>query len=191
VTGQAPVITIFGGARAAEGSDDYEQARRLGRLLAAQGFVLCNGGYSGTMEAVSRGAKEAGGRTIGITVDLFGATPPNDWLDEVENTTNLLLRLDRLTLRGDAFVVLRGGVGTLLELALVWNLVLLGASAPKPIVVVGEAWRQALATLRQVLPLRDSDLALLTPVPDVEAAVEVLLAWRERELRAAVDARSG
>ena len=63
------------------------------------------------MEAASRGAKEAGGRTIGVTVDLFAATPPNEWLDEVENTATLLLRLDKLTLLGDAFVVLRGGVG--------------------------------------------------------------------------------
>src|SRR5438067_2166083 len=130
----------FGGSRVERGSVEYEQARRLGRLLAEAGFALCNGGYNGTMEAASRGAKEAGGRTIGVTVDLFGATPPNDWIDEVENTTSLLLRLDKLTLLGDAFVVLRGGVGTLLELALVWNLVLLGASPPKPIVVVGPAW---------------------------------------------------
>src|SRR5207248_1936458 len=106
----------FGGARIPRESAEYEQARRLGERLAQAGFAICNGGYSGTMEAVSRGAREAGGRTIGVTVDLFGATPPNDWIGEVENTTNLLARLDKLTVLGDAFVVLRGGVGTLLEL---------------------------------------------------------------------------
>src|SRR5438067_12794730 len=66
------VVSVFGGSRVARGSDEYEAARLLGRRLAECGFVVCNGGYDGTMEAASRGAKEVGGRTIGVTVDLFG-----------------------------------------------------------------------------------------------------------------------
>lgn len=178
---RALVVTVFGGARIPRGSEEYEDARRLGERLAGLGFAICNGGYSGTMEAASRGAKEAGGRTIGVTVDLFGESPPNDWVGEVENTSSLLLRLDKLTVLADAFVVLRGGVGTLLELALVWNLVLLGASPPKPILVVGEAWSQAIEAMRAGLTLRDSDLALVTRVADVDAAVDELRTWRNRQ----------
>jgi len=186
VTSESAVVSVFGGQAVARGSDDYEQARRLGRRLAEQGFVLCTGGYGGTMEAVSRGAKEAGGRTIGVTVDLFGATPPNDWVDEVENTASLLLRLDKLTVLGDAFVIVRGGVGTLLELALVWNLVMLGASPSKPIVVVGRAWHAVLARMEETLTLTGRHLDLLMLVDDVDQAVSALLAWREqREEQAA------
>jgi uncharacterized protein (TIGR00730 family) len=183
------VISVFGGSRIERGSDEYEQARRLGRLLAEAGFALCNGGYSGTMEAASRGAKEADGRTIGVTVDLFAATPPNDWIDEIENTASLLVRLDKLTLLGDAYVVLRGGVGTLLELALVWNLVLLGASVAKPIVLVGAAWEAVLGALRRELTLREPELSLVTHAPHVDAAVEHLRRWRsaQAELDAAPD----
>jgi uncharacterized protein (TIGR00730 family) len=172
------VVTIFGGARIARGSSEYREAQRLGERLAELGLAICNGGYSGTMEAASRGAREAGGRTIGVTVDLFGETPPNDWVGEVENTSSLLLRLDRLTVLGDAFVILRGGVGTLLELALVWNLVLLGASPPKPILAVGEAWSRVIQAMQAGLTLRDADLALVTRVADVDAAVYELRVWQ-------------
>lgn len=178
LTDRSLVVTVFGGARVARDSHEYEEARLLGQRLAEMGFALCNGGYSGTMEAASRGAQEAGGRTIGVVVDLFGATPPNDWVQEVENTTSLLLRLDKLTVLGDAFVVLRGGVGTLLELALVWNLVLLGATHGKPILVVGDSWRQVIQSMRDTLTLRDADVDLVTLVPDVPAAIESLLSWR-------------
>ena len=64
------VVSVFGGQAAARDSAEYDQARRLGRLLAERGFALCNGGYGGVMEAASRGAKEAGGRTMAVRVRL-------------------------------------------------------------------------------------------------------------------------
>ena len=68
------IITVFGSARPRAGEADYEEARRLGGELARRGFQVCTGGYTGVMEAVSRGAKEAGGRTIAITSDIFWDT---------------------------------------------------------------------------------------------------------------------
>jgi uncharacterized protein (TIGR00725 family) len=65
------VVAVFGGHAPAPGSADYEMARELGRRLAEAGFIVMSGGYGGTMEAVSRGAREAGGLAIGVTVDLF------------------------------------------------------------------------------------------------------------------------
>ena len=67
-------MTIFGSSKPIEGEDEYEFARKLGYELGKIGFTICNGGYGGTMEATSRGAKEAGARTIGVTVSTFRAS---------------------------------------------------------------------------------------------------------------------
>src|SRR2546428_13169561 len=79
--GSGTIITVFGSSRPRAGESDYEEARRLGGELARRGFQVCSGGYAGIMEAVSRGAKEAGGRTIAITSTFF-RTRASDWVDE-------------------------------------------------------------------------------------------------------------
>jgi uncharacterized protein (TIGR00725 family) len=66
-------ITVFGSSRPREGEALYREARALGAALAAKGFIVCTGGYGGTMEAVSRGAKEAGGQTLAVTAEFFGS----------------------------------------------------------------------------------------------------------------------
>ena len=68
---QAKIVTVFGSSRPREGDAHYAQARALGAALAEKGFVVCSGGYGGVMEAVSRGAKEAGGRTLGGNGGIF------------------------------------------------------------------------------------------------------------------------
>src|SRR5437763_866374 len=70
-----PVVTVFGSSRAEHDSPEYRQAYQLGKLLAEAGYVVCNGGYSGTMEAASRGCKDAGGRTIGVTGSMRAGAP--------------------------------------------------------------------------------------------------------------------
>ena len=174
-----PAITVFGGSRIQPGTEDYAAAQRLGRALAERGFAVVTGGYSGTMEAVSRGAKEAGGRTIGITVDVFGGRSPNPYIDEEIGTSTLLLRLDKLTEIADGYVILGGGIGTLLELALVWNLQLMGVF-DKPIVLLGPDWRAAVERFSEHLMIRDVDLAALTFVDTPEQAVGALAGTRPR-----------
>src|SRR5206468_10814236 len=65
------IVTVFGSSRPHETDGDYDEARVLGRALAKHGFSVCSGGYGGGMEAVSRGAKEGGGKTYGVTADFF------------------------------------------------------------------------------------------------------------------------
>ena len=67
------IVTVFGSSRPSEGDSDYAEARELGRRLAERGFAVCSGGYGGVMEAASRGAKEAGGKTYGVTAEFFAA----------------------------------------------------------------------------------------------------------------------
>jgi len=171
---QGPIISVFGGSRIAPGTEAYEAARRLGHLLARAGYIVCNGGYDGAMEATARGAKEAGGYTIGVTLRAFEPYAPNPFLDEEERAATLLARLERLTALGEGYVVLLGAIGTLLELALVWNLSVIGAAPGKPIVVVGAQWRRTLDAMRQHLLVRDVDLASLTLVETPDEAVAAL-----------------
>jgi uncharacterized protein (TIGR00725 family) len=170
----APVVTVFGGSRVEPGSPAYQEAYEVGRLLAQHGYVVCNGGYSGTMEAASRGCKEAGGRTIGVTVEVLGRLAPNDFIDEEVGTAGLLMRLDRLTALADAYIVLGGGIGTLLELALVWNLRLMQVYPDKPIVLLGSAWRETVACFAQRLYIREVDLAAFTFAETPDAALAAL-----------------
>lgn len=144
------VVTIFGSSKPQAGEPDYEIARKLGRLLAEAGFTICNGGYGGTMEAAARGAKEAGGSTIGVTMEFVNPRA-NQWTDETIVVKSLVDRLMKLIELGDAYVVLRGGTGTLLELAAVWELMNKRAIRSRPVVVVGEFWNSTVETVKREL----------------------------------------
>lgn len=116
-------------------------------MLASAGFTVCNGGFGGTMEAAARGAKEAGGKTIGITVDVF-RREANPWIDEEIRKPTLQERLTSLVEKGDAYIVLKGGTGTLLELAYVWELINKRLIDEKPIVILGGFWNGVVEILR-------------------------------------------
>jgi len=146
-------ITVFGSARCEPGTPPYETARELGRAIAAAGWNLCNGGYGGTMEAAARGATEAGGHTIGVTCALFtDRAGANAYVREEVRAPDLLARLRVLVERGDGYVVLPGGTGTLLELALVWELVNKGLAPRRPIVLLGAHWTPIVALVRAEQP---------------------------------------
>ena len=188
-TSTRPVVTVFGSSRIERDSPEYQEAYELGRLLAEHGYVVCNGGYSGTMEAVSRGCKEAGGRTIGVTVEVFGRLAPNEYIDEEIGTASLLMRLDRLTAMADAYIVLKGGIGTLLEMALVWNLRLMHVYPDKPIILLGPAWRRAVEALSEQLLIRDIDRSALIFVETPAEALQALRQPRAAPGAAALDWR--
>jgi uncharacterized protein (TIGR00730 family) len=114
-------VTVFGSSLPRVGSASYIEARRLGKLLAEAGFALCNGGYAGLMEATARGAREAGGHTIGITCEIW-RSKANSWIAEEVRTHSFPERIMTLIERGDAYIVLAGGTGTLAELALAWEM---------------------------------------------------------------------
>ncbi len=105
------------------------------------------GGYYGTMEAVSKGAKLAGGHVIGVTVSMFegtGQLTPNAYNDEVVCYDTLHERLYHLVTRCDAAVALQGGIGTLSEVTLMWSLLQVGEIRAKPFVLLGKRWQDLL-----------------------------------------------
>jgi uncharacterized protein (TIGR00725 family) len=136
---------------------------------------VVTGGYEGVMAAVSQGAREGGGRAVGVTVELLAQSrSPNPWVDQEIRTAALLERIDKLIELGDGYAVLPGGAGTLLELGAVWNLALLGAMHGKPIVVVGTGWERVLHTMVERLHTLEGDLAFLTLAATAEEAADIL-----------------
>ncbi|MGC1483268.1 MAG: LOG family protein [Candidatus Acidiferrum sp.] len=148
--GKQRVITVFGSSRPREGEADYEEARLLGRALAERGFEVCCGGYGGAMAAVSRGAKETGGKTIGVTAAFFKKAKLNPWIDVEVRKKTWQARLFELIRRGDGFVACKGGTGTLVELSVVWEMLNKSVMAARPFVALGDFWRPILELVREV-----------------------------------------
>lgn len=152
------VVTIFGSSKPKEGDAEYEFARSLGYELGRVGFTICNGGYGGIMEASARGAKEAGAKTIGVTVATFKGTA-NKWIDEEIKAKDLFERLKILIEKGDGYVVLRGGTGTMVEFSLVWELINKGMINPKPFAVVN-FWIPIIETISEQLKIESAHHAI-------------------------------
>lgn len=170
------LIIVFGGQRVAPSDPLYEQAYRLGYLLARQGYRVGTGGYQGVMEAVSRGAHAAGGHVIGYTCDVFESMQPNPWLSEQRRTPTLTARIERMAQEGNAFVALHGGIGTLAEITVVWNLLLVNSLGPKPLILVGTQWRLVVQAFRDYTQMGRSAFDLITLVPTVDNVLSVLKA---------------
>ncbi len=170
----APVIGVFGGSRPLPDSTEYAEAYHIGQLLAERGFVVMNGGYAGTMEASARGARERGGRTIGVISGEFNWLTPNIYLDETVEQDDLFARIREMHARADGFIVLKGSMGTLAELALVWNLSKLDARHRKPIILVGIGWQNVINAWHEHLAVTAEELALLQVVATPDDAVDYL-----------------
>lgn len=144
------IVTVFGSSRPREGHEDYEEARTLGRSLAKHGFAVCSGGYGGVMEAVSRGAKEADGKTYGVTAHFFKNAKLNPWIDVEVRKETWEERLFELVHLGHGFVACKGGTGTLVELAVVWEMLNKAVIKGKPFAVLGNFWTPILERVREV-----------------------------------------
>ncbi|MBD3180964.1 hypothetical protein GF312_01660 [Candidatus Poribacteria bacterium] len=166
------VITIFGSSKASKLSRRYKEAYLLGKLLAQAGFAVCNGGYSGTMDAAAKGAVEADGKTIGITVKTF-RKKPSEWTIIQRQADNYMERMMMLAMVADAYVVLEGGIGTLSEMTFVWVLNAV-KEIKKPIILIGEAWKNAIDGIIDQLMIKKSSKDLLIMVDTPEQAVEIL-----------------
>ena len=166
------IISIFGTSRAKPGDAIFQLAYQLGVELAATGFTIANGGYGGTMTASAKGASQAGGKTIGVTCSAFDSAP-NEYITRQITTETLTERLDKLIELGNAYIILPGGTGTLLELAKVWELQNKGfISGAKPIIIMGDFWQGLL----EAVAIDDaSALGVIKKADTASAARDILL----------------
>ena len=165
-------VCLFGTSKAELGEAVFELAYEVGRRLGESGFRIANGGYNGTMLAAAKGAAEAGGHVIGVTCRAFKRGKANAYVTEEIQTDALEQRLRKLIELGDAFLVLPGGTGTLLELADVWEHKNKGfPRADKPIILVGAFWEPLL----RIMAIADADSVLhLECAETAEDAVDLL-----------------
>jgi len=169
-------VTIFGSSLPAEGSATYLEAQRLGKLLAEASYTVCNGGYGGLMEASARGARESGGHTVGITCVVWPRAA-NPYISEEVRTRSFPERLMTLIERGDAYIVLPGGTGTLAELALAWEMMNKGSlsrtvGGPKPLLVMAPYWQPVIDCLRQESRLSKGDPGGVAAAMDIVTLIE-------------------
>ncbi|MFZ5856573.1 MAG: LOG family protein [Chloroflexota bacterium] len=172
-------VSVYGGSQPKQGDAAYAEAYTLGKMLAEHGHVVLNGGYIGTMEAVSRGAAEAGGHVIGVTcedIEDWRGVGVNRWVKEERRKKTLIERLQVLIEECDAAIALPGGPGTLTEIMLTWNLMIVESRHRSPLILVGDGWQSVFAQVFEKLGkyTPESQRNLLQFAADVETAVKLL-----------------
>ncbi|NIV17875.1 MAG: TIGR00730 family Rossman fold protein [Woeseiaceae bacterium] len=174
-----PCVTVFGSARFAEGHGYYELARDLGAALAGAGYAVMTGGGPGIMEAANRGAKEAGGLSLGCNIQLPFEQKPNQYLDKFIQFEHFFVRKVMLVKYSSAFVVMPGGFGTLDEAFEVATLIQTGKLERFPIVGLGlDFWAQFRKFARETMlasgVISEDDISFVHPVETVEDAIAVI-----------------
>jgi len=171
-----PAVTVFGSARFGEHHPAYRLARTMGRQLAEAGLVTITGGGPGVMEAANRGAREAGGHSVGCNIRLPREQEPNPYLDQFVEFDYFFVRKVMLVKYSSAFLVLPGGFGTMDELFESLTLVQTRKIDTFPIVLMGTAyWRPLCEFMRETLArvgtIDPDDLSLLTITDDPDVAM--------------------
>jgi len=174
-----PCVTVFGSARFPEGHQYYDLGREVGRGLAGLGFTVMTGGGPGVMEAANRGAKEAGGRSVGCNIALAHEQYPNPYLDRYVTCHYFFVRKVLLFKYSYAFMALPGGFGTLDELTEALTLIQTGKVLQFPVVLMGASyWKPFTDLLKEMvahgtIAVTDLDLFLVTDnVPEAMAHID-------------------
>lgn len=175
-----PAISVFGSARTQPGEPAYDQVREVGRRLAQAGFTVITGGGPGAMEAANRGAKEVGGHSVGLGIELPHEQGLNDWVDLGIGFRYFFVRKVMFVKFSQGFVVAPGGLGTLDELFEALTLVQTGKVTAFPVVLLDrQFWSPLLDWIRDTLSARGMiaahDVELLRMADTPEEAVEQVL----------------
>jgi uncharacterized protein (TIGR00730 family) len=181
-----PAVTIFGSARIREDDPMYASAREAGRLFAEAGWAVVTGGGPGVMEAANRGAKDAGGLSVGFNIELPHEQRPNTYLDIGLTFRHFYARKVMFVKAAEGFVIFPGGFGTLDELFESLTLIQTGKVLHFPCVLVGDGyWRELVDWLHR-RPLAEAkispeDLALLSLTDEPAEAVRTVVECYETQ----------
>lgn len=180
-----PCVTVFGSARFQEDHPYYRLARDTSARISRTGFTIMTGGGPGIMEAANRGARDAGGRSVGCNIVLPMEQAPNPYLDKFVDFDYFFIRKVMLLKYSVAFVVMPGGFGTLDEIFETVTLIQTGKIHDFPIIVMGRAYWEPMLDFIQDTLVREgtisrSDLNLAHVTDDPEEAAAIIEAWRKR-----------
>jgi uncharacterized protein (TIGR00725 family) len=171
---QKKFVTVFGSSIPKPGEDQYEDAYRLGKKLAENNLNVCSGGFQGIMDAVSKGASESGGEAVGVTLDIYHAAA-SKYLTRQIVTHSLFDRLKILIETADAFVVLQGGTGTLLELSLVWEYMNKNMIRQKPFACHGSLWNKIVPVMERQIQRENRKTGLLKCFDDINDCADFII----------------
>jgi uncharacterized protein (TIGR00730 family) len=170
-----PCVTVFGSARIQRDDPHYELARKMGAAIARLGFTVMTGGGPGIMEAANRGAKEAGGRSVGCNIELPYEQAANAYLDRCVRLHYFFVRKALLVKYSYAFVVMPGGAGTLDELFEALTLIQTAKIKNFPVVIMGTDYWKELITFMEKMAQRamiaPSDLSLIYATDSINEAI--------------------
>lgn len=167
-------VTVFGSSKPLPGEEEYEIGYRLGAKLGKAGFNVCTGGYHGIMDAVSKGAAEQGTEAIGVTVSHFKGDPSGHLTRNIKSVT-LLERLSKLIEHGDAYIILQGGTGTLVELALIWEYINKGLMQKKPAACHGMMWRTIVDEMEARIEKEKRQVGLVRVFDEIDLCADYII----------------
>ncbi|MBA4407261.1 DNA-binding protein [bacterium] len=168
-------VTVFGSSMPRPGEVEYETAFRLGKKLAEKSINVCSGGFQGIMDAVSKGAVESGAEAIGVTLDIYNVAASKHLTTQIQ-THSLFERLTKLVEIGDAFIVLQGGTGTLLELSLVWEYMNKGMIPLKPIACHSSLWNDITSVMEKQIEREKRKTGLVKCFQNIDECAEFIIA---------------
>lgn len=175
-------VAIFGGSDLLPSDSAYLNAQATAKLLAQSGYIIINGGGTGIMEAATLGAKEAGG-IVEIVVINPSDQPGNyegidknnlSLADEIIVTHDYQERMNKLMEIADAFIIFKGGTGTLSEVGLTWEMAKFDYGYHEPLIFVGPEWREIVATLEKSMNYENIEKNVVTVVDTPQQVLEVL-----------------
>jgi len=177
-------ISYFGFADAAPNDPLYKEAYKCSKYLSEKGLVAINGGGPGVMRAVSEGAKAAGGKVVGVTfypedITNYEGKDPENPMDEEVETKNYLERTMKLLELGDAYVIFRGGTGTISEFGMAWGLARLYFGHHKPLILYGEFWNEIIKDFKKNMRIRPEDLKVYKIVKTPSEAYQAIKAFED------------
>ena len=175
-------ITIFGSAVPNKDDEQYKFAYKLGAALAKEEFNICTGGYKGIMEAASKGAFDNGGLVYGVTVDLWNSEP-NPYITIEVREVKLFERINKLLELGDAYIILQGGTGTLLEFAAVWEFANKKLQPPKPIICHSQMWKEIVDVMNKQMLLEKRKTDLIKCYDSIDEIIEYLKQYFEENAK--------
>lgn len=181
---EGPCVTVFGSARIDESHEYYALAREMGGALAEAGYAVMTGGGPGLMEAANRGAREAGGVSLGCNIQLPQEQKPNPYLDKFIEFEHFFVRKVMFVKYSSAFVVMPGGFGTLDEAFEVATLIQTGKLERFPIIGLGgEFWLQLRKFARETMigagVISPEDIKFVHPAETVEEAMSFIESRRQ------------
>jgi uncharacterized protein (TIGR00730 family) len=177
-------VAYFGFADAAPNDPLYKEAFEVAKFLTEKGYVAINGGGPGTMRAVSEGAKAAKGTAVGVTfypkdITNFEGRDPENKFDIEIKTKNYLERTLKLLELGDAYVIFKGGTGTISEFGMAWGLARLYFGKHKPLILYGDFWNNIIKTYVENMRIRPEELKVYKVVNSPEEAFKALLHFED------------